>query len=44
MHKTCIISEFRALKVDINSILLDVKSHWLHDASIIQRLRCKRLR
>ena len=30
-----------ALKTDINYILLDLKSHWLHGASIIWRLERK---
>lgn len=32
--------KFRALRTDINFILLDLRSHWLHDASIIWRLVC----
>ena len=43
MHQTpwtCIISKFKALKTDMNHILLDLNSHWLHDAPIIWRLLC----
>lgn len=32
--------KFRALRTDISFILLDLRSHWLHDASIIWRLVC----
>ena len=42
MHKiTCIIFKFRALKSDVNYILLDLESHWLHDATLIQRVACR---
>ena len=35
---------FRALKNGTNYILLGLKTQWLHDASVIQRLVCKWLR
>ena len=47
MHKTklvSIISKLRALKADINYILLDFEYDWLHGASIIRRLPCDWLR
>ena len=43
-HKTtyaCIISKFKNW---CRSVLMDLISHWVHDASVIRRLVCKRLR
>ena len=34
-------SQFMALNTDINYILLVLRSHWLHDASVTWRLVCK---